>query len=118
MTLVPESRPYDYGISYLYALTAIMPNIGWQVHPSVAHGLLSDWLIKTVDPVVARGGGGLGFSFIAEAYLNFGWFGGPVWLGVVGFILCWLFLKADGADPARHAFAAAFLSVLFRICPR
>jgi len=80
MTLVPEARPYDYGISYLYALTAIMPNIGWKVHPSVAHGLLSEWLVKTVDPVVAAAGGGLGFSFIAEAYLNFGPFGGPVWL--------------------------------------
>jgi oligosaccharide repeat unit polymerase len=113
LALVPESRPFDYGTSYLYAATAILPNLGWTVHPSVAHGLLSDWLVKTVDPFIAAAGGGLGFSFIAEAYLNFGWFGGPLWLGVVGFALSWLFLKADGADPARQALAASFLSFFF-----
>jgi oligosaccharide repeat unit polymerase len=113
MTLVPETRPYDYGESYLYALTTIIPNLGWAVHPSVSHGLLSDWLINTVDRVTAAAGGGLGFSFIAEAYLNFGTFGGPIWLGLTGFALVWLFLKADGNDPAKHAFAASFLSFLF-----
>jgi oligosaccharide repeat unit polymerase len=113
LTLVPASRPYDYGASYWYALMAIIPNVGWEVHPTVAHGLLSDWLIRTVDPVVARSGGGLGFSFVAEAYLNFGWYGGPVWLGLVGFVLSRLFLKADGMDAARHAFAASFLSFFF-----
>ncbi len=113
LTLVPESRPFDYGASYLYALTAVIPNVGWAVHPSVAHGLLSEWLVKTVDPFIAAAGGGLGFSFIAEAYLNFGWYGGPLWLGVVGFALSWLFLKADGGDPARQALAASFLSFFF-----
>jgi oligosaccharide repeat unit polymerase len=113
LTLVPASRPYDWGASYWYALVAVIPNIGWDIHPTVAHGLLSDWLIKTVDPVVARAGGGLGVSFVAEAYLNFGWIGTPLWLGLVGFALSRLFLKADGADPARHAFAASFLSFFF-----
>jgi len=66
-----------------------------------------------VDRVTALSGGGLGFSFIAEAYLNFGAFGGPVLLGFTGFALAWLFLKADGDDPAKHAFAASFLAFLF-----
>jgi oligosaccharide repeat unit polymerase len=113
LSLVPEVRPYDNGASYFFALAAIIPNLGWAVHPSIQHGLLSEWLVKTVDPVIAAAGGGLGFSFIAEAYLNFGWFGGPLWLGAVGFGLCWLFLKADGADPARHALAASFLAFFF-----
>jgi oligosaccharide repeat unit polymerase len=113
MSLAPEVRPYDYGVSYLFALTAVVPNLGWAVHPCVAHGLLSDWLIRTVDRVTAADGGGLGFSFIAEAYLNFGPVGGPLFLGLAGFALCWLFLKADGNDPAKHAFAASFLSFLF-----
>lgn len=113
LSLVPEARPFDYGASYFYALTAVVPNLGWAIHPSIQHGLLSEWLVKTVDPVVAAAGGGLGFSFIAEAYLNFGWFGGPLWLAMVGFALSWLFLKADSADPARLALAASFLSFFF-----
>jgi oligosaccharide repeat unit polymerase len=111
--LVPSVRGFDWGTSYLYAALAILPNLGWDVHPSVAHGLLGDWLIRTVDPTVAAGGGGLGFSFLAEAYLNFGWIGAPLWLGVVGFILCLIFARADGNDPARHAVIASFLSFFF-----
>ncbi len=113
LALVPDTRPYDWGASYVYAVAAVIPNLGWEVHPSVAHGLLSDWLISTVDPVVFNSGGGLGFSCIAEAYLNFGWIGGPLWLGFLGFWMAWLFLAADGADPAKHALAASFLSFLF-----
>jgi oligosaccharide repeat unit polymerase len=113
VSLVPVARPFDYGLSYLYALTAILPNIGWEVHPSISHGLLSDWLVRTVDPVVAAAGGGLGFSFIAEAYMNFGWFGGPIWIGLIGYALCRLFLRADVTDPAKQAFTASFLAFFF-----
>jgi oligosaccharide repeat unit polymerase len=113
IALVPEIRPFDLGASYLYAAAAVLPNLGWEVHPSVAHGLLCDWLTSTVDPVIFNSGGGLGFSFIAESYLNFGWFGGPLWLIFIGFSMTSLFLAADGADPAKHALAASFLSFVF-----
>jgi oligosaccharide repeat unit polymerase len=111
--LVPDTRPFDLGVSYLYAATAVIPNLGWEVHPGVAHGLLADWLISTVDPGIAYSGGGLGFSFIAESYLNFGWFGGPLWLGFVGFGLTSLLLTADGADAAKQALVGSFLSFFF-----
>jgi oligosaccharide repeat unit polymerase len=110
LRLVPSIRNYDDGASYLYAALTIVPNLGWDVHPTIAHGILSDWLIRTVDPVVAAGGGGLGFSFVAEAFLNFGWFGGPLWLGLLGFGLCKIFSLADGDDPAKHALVGSFLS--------
>jgi len=110
LTLVPAVRDYDLGVSYLYAATAIVPNLGWEVHPSVAHGLLCDWLTKTVEPMVAASGGGLGFSFVAEAYLNFGWYGGPIWLGIAGYLFSRLFLQADSDDPAKQALVASFLS--------
>lgn len=113
VALVPDTRPFDLGRSYLYAAAAVLPNLGWDVHPSVAHGLLCDWLIGIVDPVIAHSGGGLGFSFIAESYLNFGWFGGPLWLGVLGFWVSSFFLWAEGLDPAKRALAASFLSFFF-----
>jgi oligosaccharide repeat unit polymerase len=110
LTLVPAQRSFDAGASYLYALTTIVPNLGWSVHPSIAHGTLSDWLIKAVDLGSAAAGGALGFSFIAEAYLNFGWFGGPVWLGLLGYFIVRIFMQADSADPAKRALVASFLS--------
>lgn len=113
LALVPDTRPFDLGVSYLYAATTIVPNLGWEVHPSVAHGLLSDWLTSTIDPSIFNSGGGLGFSFIAESYLNFGWFGGPLWLGFVGFCVTSLFLTADGSDPAKRALVGSFLSFFF-----
>jgi oligosaccharide repeat unit polymerase len=113
VALVPEIRPFDFGTSYLYAAATVIPNLGWEVHPSVAHGLLSDWLISTVDPVVAQSGGGLGYSFIAESYLNFGWLGGPLWLGLLGLGITALFLMADSHDPAKQALVGSFLSFFF-----
>ncbi len=110
LSLVPASRDFDYGTSYLYAASTIVPNLGWDVHPGKAHGLLSDWLVQTVEPAVAASGGGLGYSFIAEAYLNFGWVGGPICLALVGFAFTRLFLMADNGDPARHALVASFLA--------
>lgn len=108
--LVPADRSFDWGVSYWYALLTLMPNFGGDLHPSVAHGSLSVWLIRTVDPVIAAAGGGLGYSFIAEAYLNFGWIGTPVWLTILGYLLCRIFLVADSSDLAKQAMIASFLS--------
>jgi hypothetical protein len=63
--------------------------------------------------MVAAAGGGLGYSFIAEAYLNFGWFGAPIWLAFIGYLLMRLFMQSDTSDPARHAMVASFLSFFF-----
>jgi hypothetical protein len=60
---------------------------------------------------MAAHGGGLGFSFIAEAYLNFGWTGAPLILALIGLAMSWLFHWAESsADPARKAVMASFLS--------
>lgn len=76
MDLVPSDRDFDYGKSYLYALLAVVPNIfGTPLHPSIARGTASEWLVRTTSYHTAVRRGGLGFSFIAESYLNFGWLG-------------------------------------------
>ena len=111
LTLVPSARPYDLGSSYAYAMSALVPNIGWDLHPMVAHGLWADWLIRAVDPTRAAVGGGLGFSFIAEAYANFGWCGTAVFLAALGWLLNRLFDWGIAAgDPARYAMIATFLA--------
>lgn len=84
--LIPSYRHYDWGSSYLYSLSTIMPNFFWKIHPAIQHGTLSNWLIFTIDPTIARMGGGLGYTFIAEAYANFGIFG-STWITVIlGFL--------------------------------
>jgi oligosaccharide repeat unit polymerase len=97
--LVPAYRPHDTGVSYYYALLTILPNVfGGRVHPAVAHGSLSDWLIWTVDPSQAKIGLGFGYSFIAEAYMNFGDIGGPVALAGLGamLVLVWQWAERSG----------------------
>ena len=111
LDLVPAVRAFDYGLSYAYGLLGVVPNLGWDVHPAMAHSFLADWLIRTVDPGTAARGGGLGFSFIAEAYLNFGWSGAPLALAFIGWALSRFFRWAESsADPARKAVLASFLS--------
>ena len=111
LELVPAIRAYDFGASYLNALLTIIPNIYWDIHPAIAHGLLANWLVTTVDPARAAQGGGLGFSFIAEAYLNFGWFGAPIALGVIGAAYARFVLWAQiSGEPARMASVASFVS--------
>jgi len=110
--LVPASRAFDLGKSYAYALLAVVPNIAWSIHPSVARGTPSDWFIWTAEPTTAVTGGGRGFSFIAEAYLNFGYFS-PLATLVLGLFLGFLHRRVDEApDEAKDAFLASYLVFL------
>jgi oligosaccharide repeat unit polymerase len=106
--LVPSSRPFDNGVDYAYALLTVVPNLFWPVHPTISHGTASDWLVWTVDPAAASRQIGLGYSCIAEAYLNFGWTGIITIMTLVGFCAGKLGLAGREADRGRLALAAAF----------
>lgn len=109
--LVPSQKNFQMGTDYLYALFTVFPNIFGKLHPSVARGLASDWLVKEIDPSFADAGGGYGFSFIAEAYLNFGWVGAPISITLIGFLFVKFILWAmKSNDPAKIATVASFLS--------
>jgi oligosaccharide repeat unit polymerase len=113
LELVPGEREHDMGVVYLYALSTLVPNLFWDLHPAVAYGTPSSWLIRTVDPWTAAQGGSLGYSFIAEAYLSFGWWGVPVVLGAVGFLFAKFLLwgRTPGpAAPAKVATVASFFT--------
>lgn len=110
--LVPSQRPFDMGVGYLYALSTLFPNLFWEVHPAVARGLPAQWLIETVDPITAERGGGLGFSFIAEGYLNFGWWSVLLVGWPLGYLLRRFANWADeSGDPARHAVTATWVAM-------
>lgn len=110
--LVPESRPYDYGASYAWGLLTLVPNFFWDVHPAIAHGSPNTWLAQTVDSNTANRGGGFGYSFLAEAYLNAGWIGVILASAILGFAFAKLAAAVSiSADPAKLAFAAVILAV-------
>lgn len=114
--LVPLQRSFDGGASYLYALLTALPNIfGTELHPTLARGFAATWLTETINPTQAKLGGSLGFSMIAEAYLNFGWLGSPILMGIMGFLFVRLILWGGKPwEPAKMATLASFLSfVLF-----
>jgi oligosaccharide repeat unit polymerase len=109
--LVPATRAFDEGATYFYASTSLLPNLFWDIHPAVVYGRPSDWLIWEVDPYIASRGGGLGFSFIAEAYLNFGWIGTPLFMLVCGFLFGKIVLLGiTSRDSAHIALVATFFA--------
>jgi oligosaccharide repeat unit polymerase len=116
--LVPSHKDFSMGVDYLYALFTLIPNIGFgEQHPSVARGLPSVWLSAEVTPRAVKQGIFLGYSFIAEAYLNFGWLITPIFMGVLGFYLGKLVLWATrGVEPAKMALLASFLPSLLFYC--
>lgn len=65
---------YLHGLSYLKAPVTFIPRILFPGRPPV----LSEWYVATFHPELAAQGGGMGFFFLGEAYLNFGL------LGIVG----------------------------------
>jgi len=109
--LVPKERQFDLGIEYVYAALNAVPNFFWEVHPSASWGSYSTWLVWQIAPQVAEHGGGFGFSFIAEAYMNFGWIGTPGVLFIVGFLTVLMTIWCERSeDPRRFAAVATFMS--------
>jgi len=110
MDLVPSDRAFEYGQTYLFAALTIVPNVfGTPLHPAIEHGTASEWLARTVSYQGAAAGGGIGYSFIAEAYLNFGWMGPPLVMILMGFLLAAMeCYAARSTSPA----AAALMGVI------
>jgi hypothetical protein len=105
LVLVPDTRGFDLGAGYAEALTSLIPSLYWRKHESYA-----SWLTRTVAPDVATSGGGLGFSYVAEAYVNFGWYGLPIVFFFMGIVFTKLAMRGAGSPaPADRALAALVL---------
>ncbi|PZU94469.1 MAG: hypothetical protein DCE90_14585 [Pseudanabaena sp.] len=118
LELVPARKDFNMGLDYLYALFTLVPNIGFGgLHPSIARGVPSVWLSAEVTPRAVKQGIFLGYSFIAEAYLNFGWLITPIFMAIFGFYLGKLVLWATRSkEPAKMALLASFLPSLLFFC--
>ncbi len=110
LELVPEKRPYDLGLGYLHAALNVVPNFVTPLKFELPYGTPDLWLVYNLDTAYAAQGGGLGYSFIAEAYLAFGWVGAPIMIAAIGAGLARFFKWAtDSMKPARIAAVATCL---------
>lgn len=113
LDMVPSKRSMDYGKEYVSSLLTLIPGAYW-----ASEQTYSSWLVWQVAPAFAAKGGGLGFSVIAEAYMNFGWPGVFIVLWILGYAIARLAFWAEKVDdPARLALVASVLAFLL-IYPR
>lgn len=65
----PSMVPYNFGLTYIKGIGQLMPNLLWDQNPFMQES------IDTIFGYYFNGGTyGIGSSFIAEAYYNFGYF--------------------------------------------
>jgi hypothetical protein len=119
--LVPGEVPHRLGRSYVGAAKRLVPNLGLSPAESAwtdpADLPPNHWLTYTVEPWTWAAFGGLGFSGIAEPYLNFGVPGIVGYFLALGFALgradVWL---AAGASRRRLALlAVVFMPLLLTV---
>jgi len=111
--IVPNSSPYRYGYTYLIYSTTIIPNFFWDRHPAETYGSLGKWITQIVDPEFYKFGGSLGFSCVAEFYVNFGYLGIIIFSILLGFSLEKIEKKIDlskkSVDYASISIVAIYL---------
>jgi hypothetical protein len=103
---VPATRAFAWGETYLVSVLAVVPGLAGDRETE------ENWLTYAVSPDTAAVGGGLGFSFIAEAYLNFG-LAAPLAVGLAGLGLGHFAGWSHAAGRSgRLAFAACAISIM------
>lgn len=113
MYLVPNEVPFGWGISFLYSATSIFPNLFFELHPSAEHAL-GPWLTRRVAPEIAAVGGGMGYSFFAELYYNFGLIGGTPFALAAGCVVSWVSKLGESSrsSPVWIAIVGVLISFL------
>jgi oligosaccharide repeat unit polymerase len=112
MSVVPVREPPERGGTYARAILHLLPD-------ALAHRIQAErkppaeWLMSTISSSFARRGSlhTAGFSYIAEAYLNFAWAGTPLWLGLIGFLLAAFHFWCQSGDPLERLVLGANLLV-------
>jgi oligosaccharide repeat unit polymerase len=100
---------YIYGRSYLTALYNL-------IVPFTNSEPLSIWYVRTYFYDIYIRGGGMAFSSIGEAILNFGYFGVPIYFMLLGFLCRWMkqYKHKDIKYLAIYAFIFTVLYKFFR----
>ena len=112
--IISQTGDYRYGSSYAYAFTSIIPNLGfWSLHPAKVHADLGSWLTSQKGLTF-----GTGYSMVAEAYINFGYFGFLImmlWGYLAARIFGYIGIALDKRDIAYMAFVLVFFWFALKI---
>jgi oligosaccharide repeat unit polymerase len=100
-------RPW-MGRSWAMAVGRVLPNVGSRVVRGDASRAPPGWATLHADPWAFENGYGIGFSGVAEPYLNFGTTGVVVFFVLLGWIL-----RACDGWLATHPFRAAIAAAAF-----
>lgn len=110
---------YRLGKTYLEGVKGIVPNLALRWEPSSTESLddlpPSHWITAIVDPWLYKNYGGLGFSAIAEPYMNFGPLGVVVFFAGLAFLLVWLERVSFHSAYSLAAWALVVGSLLWTI---
>lgn len=108
---------YRYGKTYLVGIKSIVPNISlrWKPGSQVAVDELppSHWVTAVAEPWVYRNNGGLGFSAVAEPYMNFGTPGVVFFFALLSFLLVRLETISIRSSYALAGWAIVLSSLLW-----
>jgi oligosaccharide repeat unit polymerase len=134
-TALVGPKNYWLGKTYLIALKGIVPNLTlhWEAPATESIDDLppSHWLIAVVDPWTFRNNGGMGFSAVAEPYMNFGLAGVIGYFLLLGYLLvrldrvsiqspyalaCWALVLGPLLWTTRNDFANFFRPAVWGLC--
>jgi len=120
LRLVPDVNNHFSGASYWRALRGMFPNVGFNVNAKNSRSDLTDdikmddralsklnpssWLTYHIKPAQFAKGGGVGFSTVAEPYLNFGVGGVVIFFLLLGYFMA----RLDSLDLFVHPFLFVF----------
>jgi oligosaccharide repeat unit polymerase len=86
-----DSTNYRYGRTYVAGLKGIFPNLAFRWEAPITESIddlpPSHWITAVADPWSFRNYGGMGFSAVAEPYMNFGVAGVVVYFVLLAFFL-------------------------------
>lgn len=106
--ILSQTKDYRCGSSYAYAFTSLIPNLGfWSIHPAKVHADLGDWLTNQKGLTF-----GTGYSMVAEAYINFGYFGCLIMM-LWGYLAARILGQMGLALERRNIAYVAFVLVFF-----
>jgi hypothetical protein len=108
---------YRHGKTYLVGLEGILPNLSLRWEP-VSKGSIDDlppsqWITAVIDPWSYRNYGGMGFSAVAEPYMNFGTPGVIIFFLLLAFLLVQLERVSIRSSRALASWALVLGSLLW-----
>jgi oligosaccharide repeat unit polymerase len=108
---------YRHGKTYLVGLEGVLPNLSLRWKPASSESIddlpPSHWITAIVDPWSYKNQGGMGFSAVAEPYMNFGTWGVIIFFLLLAFLLVQLERVSIWSSRALAGWALVLGSLLW-----